>query len=63
MQGLILDLRNDPGGLLDQAVEVSDEFLDEGLIVYTGGRLENQKMRFEAHKKDKARIHIRSSFW
>src|SRR5208283_5076002 len=53
MQGLILDLRNDPGGLLDQAVEVSDEFLDEGLIVYTGGRLENQKMRFEAHKKAK----------
>jgi len=53
LQGLILDLRNDPGGLLDQAVEVSDEFLDEGLIVYTGGRLENQKMRFEAHKKSK----------
>ena len=48
---MIVDLRNDPGGLLDQAVEVSDEFLDEGLIVYTGGRLENQKMRFEAHKK------------
>jgi len=51
LQGLVVDLRNDPGGLLDQAVEVSDEFLDEGLIVYTGGRLENQKMRFEAHKK------------
>src|SRR5208283_523393 len=46
LQGLVVDLRNDPGGLLDQAVEVSDEFLDEGLIVYTGGRLENQKMRF-----------------
>jgi carboxyl-terminal processing protease len=55
LQGLILDLRNDPGGLLDQAVEVSDEFLDDGLIVYTGGRLENQKMRFEAHKKTKPR--------
>jgi carboxyl-terminal processing protease len=55
MHGLIVDLRNDPGGLLDQAVEVSDEFLDEGLIVYTGGRLENQKMRFEAHKKAKPR--------
>ncbi|HAA05781.1 MAG TPA: peptidase S41 [Syntrophobacteraceae bacterium] len=50
MQGLVLDLRNDPGGLLDQAVEVSDEFLEEGLIVYTGGRLEGQNMRFEAHK-------------
>jgi carboxyl-terminal processing protease len=53
MQGLVLDLRNDPGGLLDQAVEVSDEFLDEGLIVYTGGRLEGQSMRFEAHKNTK----------
>lgn len=52
MQGLILDLRNNPGGLLDQAVEVSDQFLNGGLIVYTGGRLEDQKMRFEAHKKD-----------
>ena len=55
LQGLVLDLRNDPGGLLDQAVEVADEFLDEGLIVYTGGRLENQKMRFEAHKNTKPR--------
>lgn len=54
LQGLVLDLRNDPGGLLDQAVEVSDEFLDEGLIVYTGGRLESQQMRFEAHKNSKA---------
>jgi carboxyl-terminal processing protease len=55
LQGLILDLRNDPGGLLDQAVEVSDEFLDQGLIVYTGGRLESQKMRFEARKNSKPR--------
>lgn len=53
LQGLVIDLRNDPGGLLDQAVEVSDEFIDEGLIVYTGGRLESQKMRFEAHKGPK----------
>ncbi len=53
LHGLILDLRNDPGGLLDQAVEVSDEFLEEGLIVYTGGRLDSQKMRFEAHKNSK----------
>jgi carboxyl-terminal processing protease len=50
MQGLVIDLRNDPGGLLDQAVAVSDEFLEEGLIVYTAGRLESQNMRFEAHK-------------
>jgi carboxyl-terminal processing protease len=55
LQGLVLDLRNDPGGLLDQAVEVADEFIDQGLIVYTGGRLENQKMRFEAHKNSKSR--------
>jgi carboxyl-terminal processing protease len=55
LQGLVLDLRNDPGGLLDQAVEVADEFISEGLIVYTGGRLENQKMRFEAHKNSKPR--------
>jgi carboxyl-terminal processing protease len=53
--GLVLDLRNDPGGLLDQAVEVADEFINEGLIVYTGGRLENQKMRFEARKNSKPR--------
>jgi len=49
LKGLILDLRNNPGGLLDQAVKVSDEFLSEGLIVYTGGRLKSQDMRFEAH--------------
>jgi carboxyl-terminal processing protease len=36
-------------------VEVSDEFLEEGLIVYTGGRLDSQKMRFEAHKNAKTR--------
>jgi carboxyl-terminal processing protease len=48
LQGLVLDLRNNPGGLLDQAVKVSNLFLDSGLIVYTDGRVENQKMRFEA---------------
>ncbi len=51
IKGLILDLRNNPGGLLDQAVQVSDQFLNGGLIVYTNGRLADQKMRFEAHKK------------
>ena len=49
-KGLILDLRNNPGGLLDQAVKVTDLFLDEGLIVYTDGRLESQKMQFSAKK-------------
>jgi carboxyl-terminal processing protease len=54
LQGLVLDLRNDPGGLLDQAVEVSDEFLSEGLIVYTGGRAETQQLRYEATRKNRA---------
>ncbi|MGC8719139.1 MAG: S41 family peptidase [Thermodesulforhabdaceae bacterium] len=53
MKGLILDLRNNPGGLLEQAVQVSDEFIDSGLIVYTKGRKEDQKMKFEARKNDK----------
>ena len=48
LKGLILDLRNNPGGLLDQAVKVADEFLDHGLIVYTKGRLKKQDMKFEA---------------
>ena len=47
--GLVLDLRNNPGGLLDQAVKVCDTFIDEGLIVYTQGRTEGQQMRFTAH--------------
>jgi len=47
-KGLILDLRNDPGGLLEQAVRVSDEFLKSGLIVYTEGRNRGQNMRFYA---------------
>ncbi len=54
LKGLILDLRNDPGGLLEQAVKISDEFLDSGLIVYTEGRVEGQKMKFFATKKAKA---------
>ncbi len=49
LKGLVLDLRNNPGGLLDQAVKVSDIFLESGLIVYTDGRIEDQKMRFTAH--------------
>jgi len=48
MRGLILDLRNDPGGLLEQAVQVADEFLSSGLIVYTQGRTPQQNMRFYA---------------
>ena len=49
---LILDLRNNPGGLLNQAVEVSDRFLGkENLIVYTKGRTDDQNMRFTTHDK------------
>lgn len=55
LKGLILDLRNDPGGLLEQAVKVADEFLESGLIVYTEGRVESQKMKFYAQKKTKGR--------
>lgn len=47
-KGLVLDLRNDPGGLLEQAVQVADEFLSSGLIVYTQGRNSQQSMRFYA---------------
>jgi len=48
-KGLVLDLRNDPGGLLDQAVRVADEFLKSGqLIVYTEGRNRQQTGRFYA---------------
>ena len=49
IEGLVVDLRNDPGGLLSQAVKVSDTFLDSGLIVYTEGRLDNQKQKYFAH--------------
>ncbi len=48
LKGLIIDLRNNPGGLLDAAVKVADEFIDHGLIVYTEGRIKQQNMRFEA---------------
>jgi carboxyl-terminal processing protease len=49
LEGLMLDLRNDPGGLLNEAVKVADLFLDAGLIVYTEGRVGSQKQRFLAH--------------
>src|SRR6185369_9180366 len=50
IEGVVLDLRNDPGGLLTQAVKVADTFLDSGLIVYTDGRLENQKQKYFARR-------------
>ncbi len=48
LRGIILDLRNNPGGLLDQAVSVADVFLSKGLIVYTKGRTPESKMSFSA---------------
>lgn len=48
LQGVILDLRNNPGGLLDQAVAVADVFLSDGLIVYTEGREPEAQMTFSA---------------
>jgi len=50
--GVILDLRNNPGGLLDQAVKVADTFLDKGVIVSTRGRNKQEQMVFEAHPDD-----------
>ena len=52
VKGLILDLRNNPGGLLNQAVSLTDIFLEDGLIVYTKGRNEEQDLSFEAHRGD-----------
>ncbi|WP_028988703.1 S41 family peptidase [Thermithiobacillus tepidarius DSM 3134] len=48
LKGLVLDLRNDPGGVLSSAVEVADLFLDKGLIVYTKGRVADSDMEFKA---------------
>ena len=52
LNGLVLDLRNNPGGVLNAAVEVSDAFLEKGLIVYTEGRIKNSEMRFNAAPGD-----------
>jgi carboxyl-terminal processing protease len=52
MKGLVLDLRNNPGGLLNQAVSVSDAFLERGEIVSTRGRDNKGEQRFNATKGD-----------
>jgi carboxyl-terminal processing protease len=46
--GLVIDLRDNPGGLLDQAVKVADAWLGDGLVVYTKGRDESQRQEFRA---------------
>lgn len=52
LEGLILDLRNNPGGVLNGAVGVSDAFIDSGLIVYTEGRVNNSSHRYTATPGD-----------
>ena len=54
INGIVLDLRNNPGGLLTQAIKVSDAFLDEGEIVSTRGRAPEDGERFNAEKGDLA---------
>ena len=48
LEGLVLDLRNNPGGILQSAVDIADLFLSDGLVVYTEGRLSNTQMSFSA---------------
>lgn len=52
LKGYVIDLRNNPGGLLDQAIAVSDAFLDKGAIVLTRGRSLNESQRASAHTGD-----------
>ncbi len=52
LSGMVLDLRNNPGGVLSGAVGVSDAFLNEGMIVYTDGREDDSKLRYDATDGD-----------
>ena len=52
LKGLVLDLRNNPGGVLNSAVAVSDTFLRRGIIVYTKGRVDDSELRFTATPTD-----------
>jgi carboxyl-terminal processing protease len=52
LKGLVLDLRNNPGGVLSAAVSVSDTFLEDGQIVYTKGRVKDSKLRYSAEAGD-----------
>ncbi|HCU88824.1 MAG TPA: peptidase S41 [Gammaproteobacteria bacterium] len=52
LKGVILDMRNNPGGVLGAAVAVSDAFLNEGLIVYTDGRAQDAELEFNAKPPD-----------
>ncbi|QKX16937.1 S41 family peptidase [Microbulbifer sp. YPW1] len=52
LKGLVVDLRNNPGGVLQSSVEVVDAFLEEGLVVYTEGRNESSNLRYSASAGD-----------
>jgi carboxyl-terminal processing protease len=52
LNGLILDLRNNPGGILGAAVSIADAFLESGKIVYTDGRVADSKLEFSAKPPD-----------
>ena len=52
LKGLVLDLRNNPGGVLSAAVDAADAFLDSGLVVYTEGRTEDSRIEFKAAPGD-----------
>lgn len=52
LKGVVLDLRNNPGGVLQAAIDTVDQFVDKGLIVYTKGRMANSELRFYADEGD-----------
>jgi carboxyl-terminal processing protease len=52
LKGLVIDLRNNPGGVLNAAADVSDAFIDEGKLVFTKGRIENSDFEFNAKPGD-----------
>ena len=52
IKGIVLDLRNNPGGVLRASVDVADQFMDGGMVVYTEGRLDNSQTRYNATPED-----------
>ena len=53
LKGLVIDLRNNPGGVLNAAADVADLFIEDGLLVYTKGRMQESFTEFKAHTGDK----------